>query len=79
MTVDFPPTAAPAAAVQTTQAYCRAWPIIGQAVKVCKLLAWVASSLQSRETHVADFACIWDRNFLMKITAKISYEYSDIR
>jgi len=44
-----------------------------------KLLAWVASSVQSRETNVADFACVWDRNFSTKIKAKISNEYSDIR
>src|SRR6218665_3578420 len=41
-----------------------------------KLLSWVASSLQSRETNVADFACVWDRNFSTKIKAKISNEYS---
>ena len=36
-----------------------------------KLLAWVAGSLQSRETYVTDFACVWDRNFPTKITAKL--------
>src|SRR6218665_101082 len=41
-----------------------------------KLLAWVASSLQSRETNVADFACVLDRNFSTKIKAKISNGYS---
>ena len=77
MTFDFPLAAAPAAAVQTTQ---DDWPIIGQAVsQSVKLLAWVVSSLQSKETHVADFACVLDRNFPTKITAKISNEYSVIR
>jgi len=36
-----------------------------------QLLAWVASSLAKQKAHVADFGCVWDRNFPTKITAQI--------
>jgi len=35
-------------------------------------------SKQYRETCVADFAYVWDRNFPTKITAQISNGYSVI-